>query len=122
MIARCCECGATFNRDRDEARKVNYTTREEWLVAAMRTLDDWAFKRSGHPIPPNVKVTYGWTAQARTERLRRDLHVKRLPASPTLTDAELDNAIRAAQRRRQRAHPDRGGTHENFSRRADTLR
>ena len=41
MIARCCECGATFNRDRDEARKVNYTTREEWLVAAMRTLDDW---------------------------------------------------------------------------------
>jgi len=40
--------------------------------------------------------------------------VKRLLASPTLTDEELDNAVRAPQRRRQRAHPDGGGTHENF--------
>ena len=71
MIARCCECGAAFNRDRDEAWKVSYTTREKWLVAAMRERDDRASKRSGHSIPPNVKMTYGWTAHARTQRLRR---------------------------------------------------
>ena len=30
---------------------MSYATREEWLVASMRALDERVFKRFGYPLP-----------------------------------------------------------------------
>ena len=38
-------------------------TREEWLIKAMRELDDVAFSPVNHPIPSDVQVTCGWPSK-----------------------------------------------------------
>ena len=46
---------------------MTYAPREDWLAAAMHALDERVFKRAGYPLPPDVKVTCGWTGRGKTK-------------------------------------------------------
>ena len=76
-----------------------------------RVAASWIDK-SGTPICPTDGERM--TTEHRPSEAPSRPKVKRLPDVPTITDDELERAIRAARRRMQRTHPDKGGDHEAF--------